>query len=76
MSAHIQDATYVDDRALIVKSRCEVQHMVKILDMACERWWGMHISVKKILAVGEQHDLEHLPITLEAKLSLHILAAR
>ena len=52
-SAHIQDAMYADDMALVAESRSEMQHMVKVLDKACERW-GMCISVNntKILASG------------------------
>ena len=45
-SAHIQDAMYVDDMAFIVESKSEMQHMVKALDKACERW-GMNIRVGK-----------------------------
>ena len=56
-SAHIQDARYADDMALIAESRNELQHMLTVLDEACERW-GMRISVEKtkVLAVGEQQD--------------------
>ena len=63
-SAHIQDAMYADDMALVAESRSEMQHMVKVLDKACERW-GMCISVDKtkILAVGEQ-ETEHPSIIL------------
>ena len=63
-SAHIQDAMYADDMALVAESRSEMQHMVKVLDKACERW-GMCISVDKtkILAVGEQKT-EHPSIIL------------
>ena len=59
-SAHIQDAMYADDMALIAESRSELQHMLIVLDEVCERW-GMRISVEKtkILAVGEQYDPEH-----------------
>ena len=44
-SAHIQDAMY-DDLALLAESRSEMQHRVKALDKACERW-SMHINVDK-----------------------------
>ena len=37
-SAHIEDALYTDDMALVAESRSEMQHMVKVLDKACERW--------------------------------------
>ena len=50
--AHIHDAMYADDMALIAESRSELQHMLTVLDEMCE-WWGMHISIEKtkILAV-------------------------
>ena len=56
---------YADDMALVAESRSEMQHMVKVLDMACERW-GMCISVDKtkILAVEEQ-ETEHPFIILQ-----------
>ena len=64
-SAHIEDALYADDMALVAESRSEMQHMVKVLDKACEQW-GMCISVDKtkILAVGEQ-ETEHPSIILQ-----------
>ena len=59
-----------------------MQHMVKALDKACEQW-GMHISVEKskILAVGEQQEPDHPPIsihgqTLEEVESFPYLAVR
>ena len=66
-SAHIQDAMYADDMALVAESRSEMQHMVKALDKACERW-GMHISVDKtkILTVGEQEP-DHAPISIQGQ---------
>ena len=66
-SAHIQDAMYTDDMALIVESRSEMQHTVKALDKACERW-GMHISVDKTktLSVGEQEP-DHPPISIQGQ---------
>ena len=66
-SAHIQDAMYADDMALVAESRSEMQHMVKALDKACERW-GMHISVDKtkIVAVGEQEP-DHSPISIQGQ---------
>ena len=56
---------YVDDMALVTESMSEMQHMVKVLDKACEQW-GMCISVDKtkILAVGEQ-ETEHPSIILQ-----------
>ena len=56
---------YADDMALVAESRSEMQHMVKVLDKACEQW-GMCISVDKtkILAVGEQ-ETEHPSIILQ-----------
>ena len=56
---------YVDDMALVTEFRSETQHMVKVLDKACEQW-GMCISVDKtkILAVGEQ-ETEHPSIILQ-----------
>ena len=64
-SAHIQDAMYADDMALVAESRSEIQHMVKVLDKACEQW-GMCISVNntKNLAVREQ-ETEHPSIILQ-----------
>ena len=55
---------YANDMALVAESRSEMQHMVKVLDKACERC-GTCISVDKtkILAVGEQ-ETEHLLIIL------------
>ena len=66
-AAHIQDAMYADDMALIVESRNEMQHMVKALDKACT-CWGMHINVdkSKILAVGEQEP-DHSPISIQSQ---------
>ena len=66
-SAHIQDAMYTDDMALIAESRSEMQHTVKALDKACERW-GMHISVDKTktLSVGEQEP-DHPPISIQGQ---------
>ena len=57
---------YADDMALIAESRSGLQHMLTVLDEACE-WWGMRISVEKtkILAVGEQYDPEHPSIMLQ-----------
>ena len=53
--------------ALVAESRSEMQHMVKALDKACERW-GMHISVDKtkILAVAEQEP-DHSPFEYGAQ---------
>ena len=64
-SAYIQDAIYADDMALVAESRSEMQHMVKVLDKACEQW-GMCISMEKtkILAVREQ-ETEHPSIILQ-----------
>ena len=49
-SAHIQNAMYADDMALIAESRREV---LTVLNRACEQW-GTRISVEKtkILAVA------------------------
>ena len=41
-----------------------MQHIVKVLVKACKHW-GMHISVEKILAVGEQEP-DHPPIQGQA----------
>ena len=64
-SAHIEDALYADDMALVAESRSEMQHMVKVLSEACE-WWGMCISMEKtkILGVGKQQETEHPSIIL------------
>ena len=57
---------YAGDMALIAESRSELQHMLTVLDEACEQW-EMHISVEKtkILAVGEPYDPEHPSIMLQ-----------
>ena len=65
-SALIQDAMYANDMALVAEARSEMQHMVKVLDKACEQW-GMCISMEKtkILTVGEEQETEHPSIILQ-----------
>ena len=48
---------YADDLALAAETRCELQHMLNVLDNACKRW-GMNINGEKtkILIAGEQQE--------------------
>ena len=58
--AHIQDAMYADDMDLVAETRSEMQHMVKVLDKACE-WWGMCISVEKTTVRSWQWENKKKP---------------
>ena len=65
-STLIQEIMYADDLTLTAETRSELQHMLDVLDGACNRW-GMTINVEKtrVLTVGDHLEADQTPITLQ-----------
>ncbi len=42
----LQDVLYADDLALVAKTRRELQHMLEVLDEACNRWGMCIVSAR------------------------------